>query len=210
MKDFTFDLQRFANVWQIGSEYYSSLSGDTGALANANDGDTITLLQDTTENALTISKNVTIDLGRFTYTIYRSSSGGIYTPAFTVSSATVTFKNGTLIKNIVNNNIAPNKDYLIVGTGNVIVEDLKTERTGTSGNIYLAGGTVTVKGDSSLTGRNSTYVLDSGNNVQLAVDSSNSINLTTTSSLPPQNQPAAKSFIRLSAPLSLLITIRRV
>ncbi len=87
MKDFTFDLQRFAS-WVVLStgNTYSSLNS---AINNASTGDTITLQASGTEShftiANTVADNLTIDLGGNTYTIYNSGNNGTSTRPLTVN-----------------------------------------------------------------------------------------------------------------------------
>ena len=109
MKEFTFDLQRFA-TWKVdstGDTTYSSLSA---AISKAIDGDTITLQGSGTEShftiANTVADNLTIDLGGNIYTIYNSGNNGTSTRPLTVNKD-ITFKNGTLRKR--ETNLLPDK-----------------------------------------------------------------------------------------------------
>ena len=161
MKEFTFDLQRFADVCKIEStgKIYSSFSAAYNA---ASAGDTITFLAGRTENGFKISKNIIVDLGGFTLTIKNSSySDGYGTNAYTISS-TVTFKNGAISSSYVN--------PIVNGSGNLTISDLKTTRSISSGTINVGSGNSVVAGSG-------TYVLDNG--VKLNSTATGTMTLTT-------------------------------
>lgn len=74
---------------------YTSLAD---AIANANDGDVITLKDNANGDGAIIEKNITIDLNGKTYTLSGRAVGspGYETSAFQLLADNVTFKNGTL------------------------------------------------------------------------------------------------------------------
>ena len=76
------------NAAKVGEEVYTTLAT---ALDKAQDGDTVTLLADVTED-VTITKSITLDLGDKTLT---NTSAGKAT--ISVTGGTVTVKNGTVI-----------------------------------------------------------------------------------------------------------------
>lgn len=90
---------------KIGETYYKSLAD---ALAAANAGDTIVLLDNVTLNSpLTISKDVTIDLNKNTI----DTKAGVR--AFTITSGNVTIKNGTVKMGTVVNGSTRETGYTI-------------------------------------------------------------------------------------------------
>ncbi len=152
MKDFTFDLQRFADVCSLNGTAYSSLAA---AYAVAQDGDTITLLQDASGNGFEISKNITVDLGGYTYTLTYPADNTL-TRAFTSSTgANYTFKHGTLI--------SLGSNGCINNSGTLTLEDINIAST-TRANVLTSGNTAInyIKGDSSVVARIGKYTLDNG------------------------------------------------
>lgn len=172
MRGFIFDLQRFANPWQIErtGTTYSSLANACNAAQN---GDKIVLLQSGIYgNGFTISKSVTIDLGGYTYTINDGSTYGDNIAAFGVASgSTVTFQNGTLNKRVTGYNTRSDRSIAVNATGSVVLNDVTVGRTVTS-----SAGNVTVTGDSSVPGGATTYILENG----VSFVASASVTLTTT------------------------------
>lgn len=77
------------------TNHYTTLAD---AIANANNGDTVTLLEDASGDGVIINKDITIDLNGKTYTLSGKAVGspGYETSAFQLLADNVTFKNGTL------------------------------------------------------------------------------------------------------------------
>ena len=86
--DGTYGVKEGKYVAEIGSQGYESLQE---AIDAAQDGDTVTLLADATEDVV-ISKSITLDLGGKTLT---NTNGGKAT--ISVQSGTVTVKNGNVV-----------------------------------------------------------------------------------------------------------------
>ncbi len=76
------------NVAKVGNNEYATLAK---AIAAANNGETVTLLVDATED-VTINKNITLELGGKTLTNTNSGKATI-----SVTGGIVTVKNGTVI-----------------------------------------------------------------------------------------------------------------
>lgn len=86
--DGTYGVKEGKYVAEIGSQGYESL---TEAVAAAEDGQTVTLLADATEDVV-ISKSITLDLGGKTLTNTNAGKATI-----SVTSGTVTVKNGNVV-----------------------------------------------------------------------------------------------------------------
>ena len=106
-----------AGVAQIGSKAYASLAD---AVAAAQDGETVTLLEDATEDAV-INKSITFDLNGKTLTNTNSGKATI-----SVQGGTVTVKNGNVLGGTSYYNIEVTKD----SNANLTLADV----TATAGN----------------------------------------------------------------------------
>lgn len=115
--DGTYGVKEGKYVAEIGSQGYESL---TEAVAAAQDGQTVTLLADATEDVV-ISKSITLDLGGKTLT---NTNGGKAT--ISVTGGTVTVKNGNVV--------GGNDYYNIEVTKNSNANLTLTDVTATAGN----------------------------------------------------------------------------
>ena len=79
-----------ASVAQVGSTYYKSLSA---AIAEAKDGDTVTLLKDTELTSIGINKGITLDLGGNTLKLVAGSTSSV---GLFFSSGSSKITNGTI------------------------------------------------------------------------------------------------------------------
>ncbi len=80
------------DVAEVNGQYFTTLSG---AVAAAKSGDTVKLLKECETGTLTISKNITLDLGTHTLRIVKTDGGKVFGLAFVNNTATV--QNGTII-----------------------------------------------------------------------------------------------------------------
>ena len=115
--DGTYGVKEGQYVAEIGSQGYESLQE---AVAAAEDGQTVTLLADATEDVV-ISKSITLDLGGKTLTNTNAGKATI-----SVTSGTVTVKNGNVV--------GGNDYYNIEVTKNSGADLTLTDVTATAGN----------------------------------------------------------------------------
>ena len=115
--DGTYGVKEGKYVAEIGSQGYDSLQE---AVAAAEDGQTVTLLADATEDVV-ISKSITLDLGGKTLTNTNAGKATI-----SVTSGTVTVKNGNVV--------GGNDYYNIEVTKNSGADLTLTDVTATAGN----------------------------------------------------------------------------
>ena len=116
-EDGTYGVKEGKYVAEIGSQGYESLQE---AVAAAEDGQTVTLLADATEDVV-ISKSITLDLGGKTLTNTNAGKATI-----SVTSGTVTVKNGNVV--------GGNDYYNIEVTKNSGADLTLTDVTATAGN----------------------------------------------------------------------------
>ena len=143
-------------VAEVGGEYFSSLAD---AVAEAGDGDTVTLLSDAEGGGIKVArdanKNITIDLNGKTYTVTAPvGSTGTETLGLQLNTGNqVTIKNGTLtseansgVKMLINNYCDLTLDDVTLDGSNL------DEPNSGSVNYTLSNnsGTVTVKGDTDI------------------------------------------------------------
>lgn len=160
--DGTYGVKEGKFVAEIGSQGYESLQA---AIAAAQDGQTVTLLADATEDVV-ISKSITLDLGGKTLTNTNADKATI-----SVTGGTVTVKNGNVVGGTSYYNIEAKKDANLTLTdvtatagnnGSSMIDNYGT-LTITSGT--YTGGLDTVKNESSaklnITG--GTFTLTKGN-----------------------------------------------
>ena len=108
-------------VAEIDGAYYASVAD---AIAAAEDGDTIVLIDDIADLDLTISKNITLDLGDNTIT-----------DAYIITSGNVTIQNG-YIKNT-------NEPYPVKVTRNTLtIDTVEIEASNSDRAIWVDGGTL--------------------------------------------------------------------
>lgn len=110
---------------------FASLSD---AIAAANDGDTVTLLADTTEDVV-ISKNITLDLGGKTLTNTNAGKATI-----SVTGGTVTVKNGNVVGGTSYYNIEVTKD----SNANLTLEGVTATAGNTGSSMIDNWGTMTI------------------------------------------------------------------
>lgn len=162
--DGTFGVKEGKYVAEIGSQGYESL---TEAVAAAEDGQTVTLLADATEDVV-ISKSITLDLGGKTLTNTNAGKATI-----SVTSGTVTVKNGNVVGGTGYYNIEVTKN----SNANLTLTDV-TATAGNNGSSMIdnygtltitsgtyTGGLDTVKNEPSakLTITGGTFTLTKGN-----------------------------------------------
>ena len=144
------------NAAKVGEEVYTTLAT---ALDKAQDGDTVTLLADVTED-VTITKSITLDLGDKTLT---NTSAGKAT--ISVTGGTVTVKNGTVIGGTGYYNIEVTKN----SNADLTLENV-TATAGNNGSSMIDNwGTLTINSGSYTGGMNtvkseegSTLVINNG------------------------------------------------
>ena len=127
--DGTYGVKEGKYVAEIGSQGYESL---TDAVAAAQDGQTVTLLADATEDVV-ISKSITLDLGGKTLT-----NTNVGKATISVQSGTVTVKNGNVVGGTGYYNIEAKKD------ANLTLTDV-TATAGNNGSSMIDNwGTLTI------------------------------------------------------------------
>ncbi len=154
--DGTYDVKAGKYVAQIGSTKYETLEE---AVAAANAGDTVTLLDDVTAD-VAINKNITLDLGGKTLTNTNSGKATI-----SVTGGTVTVKNGTVIGGTSYYNIEVTKG----SNANLTLEDVTATAGNTGSSMIDNWSTMTIKSGTYTGGMNtvkseegSTLVINDG------------------------------------------------
>ena len=124
-------LTKITYVAEVNGKTYDSLQA---AITEAADGDTITLLADTTEDVV-ISKNITLDLGGKTLTNTNAGKATI-----SVTSGTVTVKNGNVVGGTSYYNIEVTKD----SNANLTLEGVTATAGNTGSSMIDNYGTLTI------------------------------------------------------------------
>ncbi len=129
--DGTYTVKDITYAAEVGGVKYETVNA---AIAAANNGDTVTLLADTTEDVL-INKGITLDLGGKTLT----GTGAASTATLTIAKgAVVTVKNGSIVG-------TANSYYTIQNNGTATFEGI-TAIAGNTGSSMLDNfGTLTIK-----------------------------------------------------------------
>ena len=127
--DGTYGVKEGKYVAEIGSQGYESL---TEAVAAAEDGQTVTLLADATEDVV-ISKSITLDLGGKTLTNTNAGKATI-----SVTGGTVTVKNGNVMGGTGYYNIEAKKD------ANLTLTDVTATAGNTGSSMIDNWGTLTI------------------------------------------------------------------
>ncbi len=129
--DGTYTVKDITYAAEVGGVKYETVNA---AIAAAKDGDTVTLLGDTTEDVL-INKSITLDLGGKTLT----GTGAASTATLTIAKgAVVTVKNGSIVG-------TANSYYTIQNNGTATFEGI-TATAGNTGSSMLDNfGTLTIK-----------------------------------------------------------------
>lgn len=127
--DGTYGVKVGKYVAEIGSQGYESLQE---AVAAAEDGQTVTLLADATEDVV-ISKSITLDLGGKTLTNTNAGKATI-----SVTSGTVTVKNGSVVGGTDYYNIEAKKDV------NLTLTDVTATAGNTGSSMIDNWGTLTI------------------------------------------------------------------
>ena len=127
--DGTYGVKEGKFVAEIGSQGYESLQA---AIAAAQDGQTVTLLADATEDVV-ISKSITLDLGGKTLTNTNAGKATI-----SVQSGTVTVKNGNVVGGTGYYNIEAKKD------ANLTLTDVTATAGNTGSSMIDNWGTLTI------------------------------------------------------------------
>lgn len=117
-------------VAQVGTTTYGTLNGAIGAAA---EGNTVTLLKDTTEDVV-VNKNITLDLDGKTLTGTKTSGKASLT---VVKGATATVKNGTILG-------TENGYYTIQNNGTATFESLTATAGNTGSSMIDNWGTLTI------------------------------------------------------------------
>ena len=124
-------------VAQVGTTTYGTLNGAIGAAA---EGDTVTLLADTTEDVV-INKNITLDLGKKTITGTNTSNAYSHNGKTIVSLIVAKGANAT----VKNGNIKGTADgYTIQNNGTATFESLKATAGNTGSSMIDNWGTLTI------------------------------------------------------------------
>ena len=127
--DGTYGVKEGKYVAEIGSQGYESL---TEAIGAAQDGQTVTLLADATEDVV-ISKSITLDLGGKTLT-----NTNVGKATISVQSGTVTVKNGNVVGGTGYYNIEAKKD------ANLTLTDVTATAGNTGSSMIDNYGTLTI------------------------------------------------------------------
>lgn len=130
-EDGTYGVKEGKYVAEIGSQGYESLQE---AVAAAQDGQTVTLLADATED-VAISKSITLDLGGKTLTNTNAGKATI-----SVTSGTVTVKNGNVMGGTGYYNIEVTKD----SNANLTLTDVTATAGNTGSSMIDNWGTLTI------------------------------------------------------------------
>lgn len=129
--DGTYTVKDITYVAEVGGVKYETVNA---AIAAANNGDTVTLLSDTTEDVL-INKSITLDLGGKTLT----GTGAASTAALTIAKgAVVTVKNGSIAG-------TANSYYTIQNNGTATFEGITATAGNTGSSMIDNFGTLTIK-----------------------------------------------------------------
>lgn len=115
-------------VAQVGTTTYGTLNGAIGAAA---EGDTVTLLKDTTEDVV-VNKNITLDIGGMTLTGTNSGKATLTI----AKGATATVKNGSVI--------GTSSFYNIQNNGTATFESLTATAGNTGSSMIDNWGTLTI------------------------------------------------------------------
>lgn len=161
--------EEYSGDFEVNGEFYTTIQN---AVNEAQDGDTIKLLQDTVGAGVYIDKNITINLGGFTYTVNAaipasepvqqikfalrttSTSDGAGSAFHIASGVRVTLKNGSIA-------ISDDVNAIISSEGNLTINGIAVDGTGAN----VADAAVLVSGGSTqITGNTSISVDDSSNN----------------------------------------------
>ena len=137
--DGTYTVKDITYVAEVGGVKYETVNA---AIAAANNGDTVTLLSDTTEDVL-INKSITLDLGGKTLT---NTGVGKATISITVNNVTV--KNGNVIGGASYYNIEVKKG------ASATLEDVTATAGNTGSSMVDNWGTLTIKSGSYTGGLN--------------------------------------------------------
>ena len=129
--DGTYSVKEGKYVAEIGSQGYESL---TEAVAAAQDGQTVTLLADATEDVV-ISKSITLDLGGKTLT-----NTNVGKATISVQSGTVTVKNGSVVGGTSYYNIEVTKG----SNANLTLTDVNATAGNTGSSMIDNYGTLTI------------------------------------------------------------------
>ena len=124
-------LTKITYVAEVNGKQYDSLQA---AITAAADGDTVTLLADTTED-VTINKNITLDLGGKTLTNTNAGKATI-----SVTGGTVTVKNGNVVGGTSYYNIEVTKD----SNANLTLEGVTATAGNTGSSMIDNYGTLTI------------------------------------------------------------------
>ena len=124
-------LTKITYVAEVNGKQYDSLQA---AITAAADGDTVTLLADTTEDVV-ISKNITLDLGGKTLTNTNAGKATI-----SVTGGTVTVKNGNVVGGTSYYNIEVTKD----SNANLTLEGVTATAGNTGSSMIDNWGTMTI------------------------------------------------------------------
>ena len=124
-------LTKITYVAEVNGKQYDSLQA---AITAAADGDTVTLLADTTED-VTINKNITLDLGGKTLTNTNAGKATI-----SVTGGTVTVKNGNVVGGTSYYNIEVTKD----SNANLTLEGVTATAGNTGSSMIDNWGTMTI------------------------------------------------------------------
>ena len=130
--DGTYSVKEGKYVAEIGSQGYESL---TDAVAAAEDGQTVTLLADATEDVV-ISKSITLDLGGKTLTNTNAGKATI-----SVTGGTVTVKNGNVMGGTGYYNIEVTKEG---SNANLTLTDVTATAGNTGSSMIDNWGTLTI------------------------------------------------------------------
>ncbi len=128
--DGTYGVKEGSYVAQVGEMKYETIAD---AIAAAESGDTVTLLEDTTEDVV-VTKSITLDLNGKTLT----GTGASNTATVTIAKdANVTVKNGTVLG-------TANSYYTIQNNGTATLEDVTATAGNTGSSMIDNWGTLTI------------------------------------------------------------------
>lgn len=143
------------DVAKINDQYFTTLQG---AIAAAENGDTVELLKDTEITHTTISKGIILDLKQNTLSL--AEDGNYRATCLLFTSGTSEIKNGTIVDNRVTGTLAGYQMIAVTGSSTSLTTSNVTLKTYRPNSIKAYTYIVSVQGGAKLTLNSGTQVID--------------------------------------------------